>query len=85
YIIFFLLFAERDVKRNNGPVNAERLENTPDRFDILGQYIAQTLRELSPEVSSVKILEITKVLHTSTAPTSNSKLNSAKMPQYNRR
>ncbi|KHJ88483.1 hypothetical protein OESDEN_11722 [Oesophagostomum dentatum] len=44
--------------------------SSPDRFDILGQYIAQTLRELSPEVSSMKILEITKVLHTPTSSAS---------------
>ncbi|KAK6017431.1 hypothetical protein OSTOST_17050, partial [Ostertagia ostertagi] len=75
----------RKVKRSNGPAGTERQENMPDRFDILGQYIAQTLRELSPEVSSVKILEITTVLHTSTAPTSNSKVNATKTPQNNRR
>ncbi|ETN86186.1 hypothetical protein RB195_007517 [Necator americanus] len=61
--------------------------STPDRFDILGQYIAQTLRELSPEVSSVKILEITKVLHTSTPSpsSSNTKSISPKVPQPTRK
>ncbi|PIO57885.1 hypothetical protein TELCIR_20695 [Teladorsagia circumcincta] len=77
--------SNRDVKRSSGPAGTERQENTPDRFDILGQYIAQTLRELSPEVSSVKILEITTVLHTSTASTSNSKVNATKTSQNNRR
>ncbi|VDM85772.1 unnamed protein product, partial [Strongylus vulgaris] len=48
-----------------------------------GQYIAQTLRELSPEVSSMKILEITKVLHTPMSSTSNAspKPSSSKTPQ----
>ncbi|KAL6732869.1 hypothetical protein Aduo_003584 [Ancylostoma duodenale] len=61
--------------------------NTPDRFDILGQYIAQTLRELSPEASSVKILEITKVLHTPTVLPSNAsaKPSSSKTAQPTRK
>uniref|UniRef100_A0A7I4XR83 MADF domain-containing protein n=1 Tax=Haemonchus contortus TaxID=6289 RepID=A0A7I4XR83_HAECO len=79
------LRADRDIKRNSSSVNPERLENNPDRFDILGQYIAQTLRELSPEVSSVKILEITKVLHTSTSSAPNSRMNTPRTPQHNRR
>ncbi|CAJ0595353.1 unnamed protein product [Cylicocyclus nassatus] len=55
---------------------------TPDRFDILGQYIAQTLRELSPDVSSMKILEITKVLHTPmpSAPNGNIKTTPSLKP-----
>ncbi|VDO30994.1 unnamed protein product [Haemonchus placei] len=55
------------------------------RRGLAGQYIAQTLRELSPEVSSVKILEITKVLHTSTSCAPNSRMNTPRTPQHNRR
>ncbi|VDL86315.1 unnamed protein product [Nippostrongylus brasiliensis] len=74
--------ADNETPRVNAQTGAERTTNAPDRFDILGQYIAQTLRELSPEVSSMKILEITKVLH-ATSTTPNSK--SSKTPQQIRK
>ncbi|VDL68054.1 unnamed protein product, partial [Nippostrongylus brasiliensis] len=74
--------ADNETPRVNAQSGAERTTNAPDRFDILGQYIAQTLRELSPEVSSMKILEITKVLH-ATSTTPNSK--SSKTPQQIRK
>lgn len=73
--------------QSNGTTKAERTESATDRFDILGQYIAQTLRELSPEESSSKILEITRVLHTAAVPPPpfNARSNSSKTSQHLRK